>query len=125
MDRFKQDSGSGASVEQLLRMGIETAKQGNKQGARVLLQQVIQEDKRNDRAWMWMAYVENDPVQRRRYLENAVRINPSNDSAKKALAKMNRSQESDQNKTLVYGGLVLAGVLVLTILACIIVLALN
>lgn len=115
----------GASVDQLLQMGIDTAKQGNKEGARVLLRQVIQRDQRNDRAWMWLAYVEADPVQRRRYLENAVRINPSNKAAQKALNKLKTSKTRSQRQIMLLGGAVLAGLILISALACLVVLSIN
>ena len=89
---------SGTSVDQLLQMGINTAKDGNKEGAKVILKQVIQKDKRNDRAWTWLAFVEDDPIQRRRYLQNAVRINPGNRAAQEALGKIEAKEQKAPTK---------------------------
>ena len=125
MNDMNAGSDSGPSVEQMLRMGIDTAKNGNKDGARVMLRQVLQRDRRNDRAWTWLAYVEDDPVQRRRYLQNAVRINPENKTAQKALDKLKKSRTQTENKTMLYGSIALGGLIIVSILACVIVLALN
>jgi hypothetical protein len=124
MENLNPGGQSGASVDQLLRMGIDTAKKGNREGAKVILRQVLQQDRRSDLAWMWLAYVESDPIQRRRFLENAVRINPDNAAARRALNKMNTRTSASQNQTMLYGGIVLAVMIVLSILACIVALAL-
>lgn len=114
---------SGPGVEQLLQMAITNAQQNNQEGAKVILRQVLKQDKRNDRAWMWLAYVEDDPVQRRRFLENAVRINPDNKPAQKALNKIKRKKASRKNRTLMYGGIALVLLLIVTAVACTIVLS--
>ena len=41
--------------EELLQLGIQTARAGNKQSARVIFQQVLNGDPRNERALLWMA----------------------------------------------------------------------
>ncbi len=115
---------SGPGVEQLLQMAINNAKQDNQEGAKVILRQVLKQDKRNDRAWMWLAYVEDDPVQRRRFLENAVRINPSNKAAQKALSKIKNKKASRRNMTMLYGGAALIFLLVISALACVVALSL-
>ena len=114
---------SGPGVEQLLQMAITNAKQNNQDGAKVILRQVLKQDKRNDRAWMWLAYIENDPVQRRRFLENAVRINPSNQAAQKALNKIKNKKANRENRTLLYGGIALVLLVMVTAAACAIVLS--
>jgi hypothetical protein len=124
MDKINSRGQSSTSVEQLLRMGIDTAKQGNREGAKVILRQVLQKDRRSDVAWMWLAYVESDPIQRRRFLENAVRINPDNSAARRALNKMNTRKSASQNKTMLYGAIVVAVMVILSILACVVALAL-
>lgn len=119
---MSQQNGPGA--EQLLQMAINNAKQSNQEGAKVILRQVLKQDKRNDRAWMWLAYVEDDPIQRRRFLENAVRINPDNKAAQKALNKIKTKKASRESRTLLYGGVALAIILIVSAVACVIVLSL-
>lgn len=118
-------SGSGTSVDQLLRMGIDNARQGNREGAKVMLQQVLQQDKRNDVAWYWLAAIQDDPDQRKRYLENAVKSNPDNQQAKRALDKINTVRTRSTNQAMLYGGVAVAGMIILAVLACILVLSLN
>ena len=47
------DGNQQPNREQLLQMAINSAKSGNRDGARMMLRQVLSEDKRNERAMMW------------------------------------------------------------------------
>ena len=76
------------SLERNLRDGIEAARRGDKLMARRLLQQVLQQDRTNEIALMWMASVVDTLPERRAYLEQVLRINPGNDRARQALAKL-------------------------------------
>lgn len=118
-------SRSGTSVDQLLRMGIENARQGNRDGARVMLRQVLDQDKRNDVALMWLAYIEEDPVQRQRFLESAVKANPGNKKAQAALEKITTRHERSANQTMRYGIIAVGGMVIFAILACLLVLAMS
>jgi hypothetical protein len=112
----------GLGIDQLLQMGIDTAKSGNNEGAKVILKQVIQKDKRNDRAWTWLAFIEPDPVQKRRYLQNAVRINPGNRPAQEALSKMVAKEQKGTDKTMFYGSIAIGIMVLLSVMACMLVL---
>ena len=84
------DSGTNRDVnipnlEQLMQLGIQTARQGNKENARVIFQQVLDSDSHNERAWLWMAAVAETPVDRVRYLNTVLRINPQNRTAQREL----------------------------------------
>lgn len=116
--------GQSPNLENLLQMGINQAKSGNKSGAQVLLQQVLDSDKENDRAWLWMAFISDDETDRRRFLHTALKYNPNNQTARKALDKLDHVQTAAQNRTLVYGGMALAGLLLFAAIACVIILAL-
>lgn len=115
--------GAGGSntpnLEQLLQLGIRTAREGNRQSARVIFQQVLDADKRNERAWLWMASVAEDDMDRRRYLETVLRLNPKNEKAKQYLASMEKRSASTENRTLVRGLIILAILVVLVILVII------
>lgn len=104
------------NLENLLQMGITAAKQGNKDGARVLLRQVIEGDKKNDRAWLWMASVAENTEKRKQYLETALRINPHNDAAKKQLTKLEKKRSRGEQRTLQVGLVVLLLVMVVSLL---------
>ncbi len=118
-------SAHGPNLETQLQMGITAAKQGNKEGARVLLKQVIQTDPKNDRAWFWMAYVAQTSAQRRQYLENALKANPNNQAAAKALKKMASRSRNREQRTLVMGMLVMFAVLSFAALLIVVALLAN
>jgi hypothetical protein len=90
-----------------------------------MLQQVLTQDARNDRAWTWLAYVEDDPIQRQQYLERAVQINPSNRTAVKALNKIRNKKARQRNRTLIYGSIVLIIMAVMAALACVVAFNMN
>lgn len=113
------------NLEQLMQLGIQSARQGNKPNARVIFQQVLDADKQNERAWLWMAAVTDDPVDRTRYLNTVLRINPNNNTAQRELKQMRKTRESSTSQVLVYGSIGLAVVLVLIVIAVVLLLALN
>lgn len=113
------------SLETLLRQGIAAAQQGNRQGARVLFQRVLADDKQNDRAWYWMAYISQDPAQRVQYLEAALRANPRNKMAKSALKKLRRKRQGSDQRIMWIGGLAVLGVLVLAALLVVLLLVVS
>jgi len=66
------------NLERLLMQGIAAAKQNNKQAARMIFDQVLSQDKRNERAWLWLAAIEDDLKERRRILLTVLTLNPQN-----------------------------------------------
>lgn len=117
MDREIPSGADQPNVEQLLQLGMQTARQGNKQNARMIFQQVLDTDKQNERAWLWMAAIADTPEDRIRYLQTILRINPNNQTAKRELDKMRRTRESHTSRVLVYGGVLLGVILVLVVVA--------
>jgi hypothetical protein len=105
------------NLEQLMQLGIQTAKQGNKPNARVIFQQILDADKQNERAWLWMAAVAETPYDRIRYLRTVLNINPNNATALRELNQMRTKQESSNSQVLVYGGIALVFVFALVVLA--------
>jgi hypothetical protein len=113
------------NLEDLLQFATTTLKQGNKQGAQVLLQQVLEADKRNDRAWVLMAFTSDDPVDRRRCLKTALRLNPNNTAAKRALEKMKKVRTKSDSKAMYYGTIGLVIVLLAAVIACVAILVIS
>lgn len=113
------DAGSDPNIpnlEQLMQLGIQAARRGNKQNARVIFQQILDADKQNERAWLWMAAVAETPEDRLRFLNTVLRINPYHATALRELDKIKRKQVSRTTRTLRYG---LIGLMVLlAIIAC-------
>jgi hypothetical protein len=123
MDGSNQDA-NVPNLEQLMQLGIQTARQGNKQNARMIFQQILDADKQNERAWLWMAAVAETPTDRARYLNTVLRINPHNDTAQRQLNQMKVKQESSNSQVLLYGGIGLAIILLLIAVAVVLVIAL-
>jgi hypothetical protein len=113
------------NLEDLLRLGINTAKAGNKEGARVIFQQVIANDKRNERAWLWLASVEDSPIERRRILQTVLEMNPNNANAKKLLAAMDHAVASSERRSMMLGIRILIGLLVLIAIVAVVVLIIS
>lgn len=113
------------NLEDLLQFATTTLREGNKQGAQVLLQQVLEADKRNDRAWVLLAFTTDDLVDRRRCLKTALRLNPNNTAAKRALAKMKSVRTKSESKAMYYGTIGLVIVLLAAVIGCVAVVVLN
>jgi Tfp pilus assembly protein PilF len=108
--------------EELLQMGIRAAKAGNKEAARLTFQQILSQDKRNERAMMWMAQLADTRAERKKWLNRALMVNPDNEAARKQLNKMNHSEAAKQNRVLLIFG-VIVGVMI--VLGIVVVLALT
>jgi Tfp pilus assembly protein PilF len=119
---FDKDA-STPNLEQLLQLGIQTARHGNKQSARMIFQQILDTDKMNERAWIWMAAVAETPEDRARYLRTALQINPQNPTALRELRQMEHRRESSNSQVLVYGGIALAVILLLVAVAIVVIMA--
>ncbi len=77
-------------IQNLLRTAIQAAQGGNKAIARHILEQVIDQDPHNELAWIWMASVAETLDERRNCLQKVLAINPKNERAKQALARVDR-----------------------------------
>lgn len=118
------ESNQQPNREQLLQMAIGSVKAGNKDGARVMLRQILAEDKRNERAMLWMANVARNKAERRQWLERVLDVNPDNDQARSNLSKMNYRTSAQQNRTLLIFGVVV-GVLFVLLLVVVAVLLIG
>jgi hypothetical protein len=77
-----------ADSDDILRLGIEAAREGNRDEARGLFTLLTNEDPDNVQAWLWLAGVAQGPEQRRAALEQVVRLDPNNEMALKGLQAM-------------------------------------
>ncbi|MBL8118240.1 MAG: tetratricopeptide repeat protein [Anaerolineae bacterium] len=108
----RKESGPQPNREELLQMGIRAAKSGNNDGARIFFEQVLGQDRRNERAMMWMAKITTDnKAERKKWLERVLEVNPDNQQAKDALKKIVYKKTANENRTLLLFGVV-AGVLI-------------
>jgi thioredoxin-like negative regulator of GroEL len=109
------------NLEQLMQLGIQTARQGNKENARMIFQRILDADKQNERAWLWMAAVAETPMDRIRYLNTVLQINPNNATAQRELNQMKKKKETSNTQVLRYGALGLVVVFGLLAIAIILV----
>ena len=77
-----------SSIQEKLRQGIEAARRGDKLAAQRLLRQVVENDRNNEIAWMWLASTLDNLQERREALEEALRVNPRNTRAQEALKQL-------------------------------------
>ena len=107
--------------EELLKMAINAAKGDNKRSARLMFEEVLKQDKNNERAMMWLAKIADSKAERKEWLKRVVSVNPNNETARESLKRMAYRRSATDNRVLLTFG-VLAGVLI--VLALVVVLAL-
>ena len=106
------------NLEDLMRLGVSSAKAGNRDNARVIFRQILAADKRNVGAWLWMASLAENEIDRRRYYETVLKLSPNNATARKKLADMDRSVQRGENASLRLGIIILV-ILVVAVIAVI------
>jgi hypothetical protein len=72
---------STPELEALLEQAIDHVNAGQLEQGRALLERVLEQDPRNDRAWVWLSGCVEDPMQRRICLQQALAVNPKNPAA--------------------------------------------
>ncbi len=75
---------------ELLQKGIALAKAGRREEARNILLQVVEQDERNESAWLWISGVVDTDDDKAIALENVLTLNPTNEWAKRGLQLMGR-----------------------------------
>lgn len=71
-----------------LQQAISLIKAGRKEEGKTILIQILEEDERNEKAWIWMSAVVDTDEMRLECLEEVLKINPSNQVAQKGAAKL-------------------------------------
>lgn len=77
-------------MNDLLRQGIAAAKAGQRERARDLLMQVVEQDEENGLAWLWLSGVVDSLDDREVCLENVLSIDPDNTLARNGLELLYR-----------------------------------
>src|SRR5450631_3661438 len=72
------------NLEQLVRLGIQTARAGNRASARLMFERVLAVNNNEERAWFWLASLADNDDDKRRYLQTVLKLNPGNEIAKRA-----------------------------------------
>lgn len=85
---------SSDQARELRQQGIAAAKAGQKDQARQLLQQSIRIEPNNEAAWLWLASVARDQRERVFCLQKILEINPTNETALRALEGVNPPDSS-------------------------------
>lgn len=80
-----------SDVDALVKEAIRAVKAGKKAEARLLLERATDADPENEKAWMWMSAVVDEPGDQRICLENVLIINPSNANAQKGLDMLRKN----------------------------------
>ncbi|HVU12277.1 MAG TPA: hypothetical protein VHD90_13420 [Phototrophicaceae bacterium] len=118
---FPEGDANAPNREELLKLAISAARAGNRSSARLMFEQVLKQDKNNERAMMWLAKIADNKTERKQWLQRVLNVNPNNDAARDALKSMAYKRSARDNRVLLIFG-VLAGVLI--VLAIVVVLAL-
>ncbi len=79
--------------DSILQLGIEAAKDGNKEEARNLFRLLTREDAQNTQAWLWLAGVAESQEERQAALERVVELDPTNEMALKSLQALQEETE--------------------------------
>lgn len=77
----------------LLRQAIGLARAGKRDAARDIFLRVVEEDPRNELAWMWLAGLVDSFEDKVIACENVLTINPSNEKARRYLETLKRREE--------------------------------
>ncbi len=95
------DQGVSSEVERMLRAGVKAAQEGKRGDARTLLLHVTEADVNNENAWLWLASISEYPEELLVFLNNVLRVNPSNERA----LEWHKATKSLLAKTLVQRGI--------------------
>lgn len=103
MGRTKR-SAAGAdgapNLEELFSMAVDAAKKGQRQGARVMFRQILEHDRRNIRAMMYLAKLAPNDKERLAWLEKVLEIRPGYEPAEEMLAKVQYNRQAERNRVL-------------------------
>ena len=83
-----------AEANEILQLGIEAARDGNREEARNLFTLLTKQDPQNIQAWLWLAGVSDNPKLRRDALERAIAIDPNNEMALRGLRALGADRPS-------------------------------
>lgn len=72
----------------LTQQGINAYKAGNKEEAVKLLMQAVRENAQDENAWLYLGASIDDPTKKRQAFQKVLSINPNNEKAKNALARL-------------------------------------
>jgi hypothetical protein len=77
-----------ADSDQILQLGIDEARNGNREAARNLFELLTRQEPGNAQGWLWLAGVADGTDQRREALQHVLALDPENEMARKGLQAM-------------------------------------
>ena len=84
-------------MEDNLKQAIRAIKAGDKVAGRQMLAQIIKINPQNELAWLWMATVVTDSLQKKQCLQTVLRYNPDNKVAQEGLARLKAETPETSN----------------------------
>jgi Tfp pilus assembly protein PilF len=114
--------GQAPNREQLLQMAINSAKQNNRNAAKLMFRQILSEDPNNERAMMWMAKLADSKEERKVWLQRVLSVNPANDLARETLDKLSYNRSARDNRVLLIFGMLAVVLVLLAIIIVVVVL---
>jgi thioredoxin-like negative regulator of GroEL len=108
-----------AGPDELVSVGVQALRAGNKETARAIFQQALDQDKTNERALFYMASVVPTLEEKQRYLRAVLKVNAKNDKARELLKKLQATTTERDTQTL-KTGLIIAMTLVVILIVAII-----
>lgn len=111
----KKPTQPSTNNEEMINLANRAIQDGNPDGARVMLRQVLQRDQRNERALLLMARISKTPREQETFLNRVLKLNPDNETAQKMLKKLEYRSQASQNRTLLFFGVVIVVMLIVTI----------
>ena len=82
----------------LYELGISAAERGDREQARSLLLQVVEDNPHHEEAWIWLCDLVDDPEDRIIALENVLTINPENKDARVLLETLQSAREESPGR---------------------------
>lgn len=121
---------NAGGIQEKLNLGIEAARRGDREAARLLLRQVVSADPKNEAGWMWLATVVDNLAERRSCLQNALRLNPNNQRARDALNRLEGGGAPRREAAVTSGGrgntgLIIGILFVVAVLALVVFIVVN
>jgi hypothetical protein len=75
-------------ISEKLTQAVQLIKAGNKQAALPILKEIVQIEPNNETAWLWLYSSVDNTSQKKYCLQKVLEINPNNQNARNALAKL-------------------------------------
>ncbi|MFO7323740.1 MAG: hypothetical protein DIU68_018585 [Chloroflexota bacterium] len=122
---FRDSETHSPNREELLQLAIRAARNGNRESARVMFRQILEEDRRNERAMLWMAKLATSKAERRQWLNRVLVVNPHQQIAKEALRRMDYKNKAHDNRVLVIFGFIAALLVIVGVISVIVILSMR